>query len=112
MAYVASSLLYGAEIADASSHVVYTVPLQRRTIVKTVNVRSLITSASHVSISFKDSGITYTGAFFIYTAAAGSQGDCVFQELWAVLNPGTTITVQWAAAAGGFVMISGAELEL
>lgn len=112
MAYVASALLFGGKFTDAASHTVYTTPLQKRTIVKSVLVRNLASAAAHIAVNFKGAGINDVGSMLIYLAATGSDGDSKSVDLWNVMVSGTTIQIAWSNASGGFVAISGAELEL
>lgn len=112
MAYVASKFLGGGSFFDASSHVVYTVPLQRRTILKGIQIRSSAAAAQTLGITVKASGITTTASMIFHLAAAGSVGDTIIQDIWLVCDTAATITITFSNASGGTVSLSGAELEL
>ena len=88
----------------------YTVPSNKRTILKSLMVRNTSSSANGGYLEVAFSGGP-TIAWWVSVAADGSAGGSVQVDLWLVLNVGDV--VKWAShAAGADVVISGAELSL
>jgi hypothetical protein len=112
VAYVASKQLSAARYTDNANHDVYTCPSQRRTIVKGLLLYNSHAGAAFCTMLILKSGITNAGAQVYYMAAAGSAGDGISVQPWFVLEVGDVLRFKWSTTDGGYVVVSGAELEL
>lgn len=105
-----SKQLAAATIGDGSVHNLYTVPSGFRTIVKGITVYNATATACGVTLEVK-SGATLLALFNVWTKGAGVDGDTTILEPWIVLEAGQTLAVGFCSS-GGYITVSGAELEL
>ena len=107
---VHSNLLFSGSFGDSSTHTLYTVPTGKRTIVKSIVPRNAGSSAGAVVIGLKN-GATSEGNFGIWCTASGTNGDSAVVLPWIVLQVGWSLTVSFPTGSGGWITVSGSELD-
>jgi hypothetical protein len=107
---VHSNQLVAIEALPTTETLIYTVPANKRTIVKSVIATNTNAAANTVAIEVY-SGATLLGFFRLYQAAANATGDTVNMELWLVLVTGQTLK-GLCSHANSTLLISGSELDI
>ena len=110
MTSVHSNQLALAEALGTGQTTLYTVPTGYRTIVKSILVTNLDTTARVVIFAIK-SGSTELATFNVNVAASPAAGHAVMTLPWVVLNEGQTLAAQTNGGTSRLV-ISGSELLL
>jgi hypothetical protein len=89
---------------------VYTVPANKRTIVKNVIIQNNAGAANRVILGIYN-GSTVLAAWGLTPGASASATETLTYDSWFVMNAGETLKVN-AAASSVEVIVSGSELDL
>ena len=107
---VHSTQLATVNAVGTSYSVAYTVPANKRTIVKSIVAWNTFAGANTLQVRIR-SGSTTLCTFEFHLATTGAAGDTIYELPWIVLHTGQTLELAVGSSSAS-VIISGAELIL